>query len=92
MHPFVNTDYKVVRAALFNPGLKENAAIFTHTQGWTVMAEAMLGRGDRAFEYYKSTPSAYNERAEIRQSEPMSIVNQQSLNFTHKKELRVYLG
>ncbi|WDE98224.1 N,N'-diacetylchitobiose phosphorylase [Lentisphaera profundi] len=69
--PFVKTDYKVVRAALFNPGLKENAAIFTHTQGWTIMAEAMLGRGDRAFDYYKSTlPAAYNDRAELRQIEP----------------------
>jgi cellobiose phosphorylase len=31
----------------------------------------MLGNGDRAYEYYRAAmPAAYNERAEIRQSEP----------------------
>ena len=35
------------------------------------MAECMLGNGDRAYEYYRSSmPAAYNTRAEIRQSEP----------------------
>ena len=35
------------------------------------MAECMLGNGDQAYEYYRaSMPAAYNERAELRQSEP----------------------
>ena len=35
------------------------------------MAECMLGHGNRAYEYYRaSMPAAYNDRAEIRQSEP----------------------
>ena len=69
--PFVNSDLNVVRATLFNPGMKENCSIFNHTQGWAVIAEAMLGRGDRAFEYYKAyLPAAYNDRAEIREIEP----------------------
>jgi N,N'-diacetylchitobiose phosphorylase len=56
---------------VFNPGIKENAGIFNHTQGWGVMAECMLGNGDRAYEYYRAfMPAAYNTRAEIRQSEP----------------------
>jgi len=56
---------------VFNPGIKENSGIFNHTQGWGVMAECMLGNGDRAYEYYRaSMPAAYNTRAEIRQSEP----------------------
>lgn len=69
--PFVNTDFNVIKAVLFNPGMKENCSIFNHTQGWAVIAEAMLGRGDQAFEYYKAfLPSAYNDRAELRQIEP----------------------
>ncbi|MEJ2053586.1 MAG: hypothetical protein P8X42_06665 [Calditrichaceae bacterium] len=45
--------------------------MFNHTQGWVVMAECMLGHGDRAYEYYRSfMPAAYNEKAEIRQMEP----------------------
>jgi N,N'-diacetylchitobiose phosphorylase len=56
---------------LFNKGMKENASVFCHTQGWAVIAEAMLGRGDQAYEYYrKFMPSAYNTTAEIRQIEP----------------------
>lgn len=69
--PFVKTDFNVVRAVLFNPGMKENCSIFNHTQGWAVIAEAMLGRGDQAFEYYRAyLPAAYNDRAELRQIEP----------------------
>ena len=36
-----------------------------------VMAECKQGNGDRAFEYYRAfMPSAYNDHAEIRRSEP----------------------
>ena len=69
--PFVKTPVTVMRAVVFNPGIKENAGIFNHTQGWAVMAECALGNGDRAYEYYRAAmPAAYNTRAEIRQSEP----------------------
>jgi N,N'-diacetylchitobiose phosphorylase len=55
----------------FPPGLKENAAIFCHANTWAIIAEAMLGRGDRAFEYYRSfLPAAKNESAEIYTMEP----------------------
>ena len=71
MPPFAKTKVDVMRAVVFIPGIKENAGIFNHTQGWGVMAECMLGEGDRAFEYYRaSMPAAYNERAELRQSAP----------------------
>jgi cellobiose phosphorylase len=66
-----NADYHIVRSALFNPSMKENGAIFTHTQGWAVIAETMLGHGNQAYEYWRAyMPAAYNTRAEIRQIEP----------------------
>jgi cellobiose phosphorylase len=69
--PFVKAPIEVMRAVVFNPGIKENAGIFNHTQGWGVMAECMLGNGDRAYEYYRAfMPAAYNVRAEVRQIEP----------------------
>ncbi len=69
--PFAKMPIDVMRAVVFNPGIKENAGIFNHTNGWGVMAECLLGNGDRAYEYYRSSmPAAYNTRAEIRQSEP----------------------
>lgn len=69
--PFDKTPIDVMRAVLFIDGIKENAGIFNHTQGWGVMAECLLGNGNRAYEYYRAfMPSAYNDRAEIRQMEP----------------------
>jgi len=58
-------------ALLFNPSTKENGGIFLQTQGWIVLAEALLGRGNRAVEYYlESCPAAQNEIADIRLMEP----------------------
>jgi N,N'-diacetylchitobiose phosphorylase len=55
----------------FPPGLKENAGIFCHANTWAVVAEAMLGRGDRAFEFYRSfLPAAKNDTAEVYTMEP----------------------
>ena len=69
--PFVKTPIDVMRAVVFNLGIKENAGIFNHTQGWGVMAECLLGNGDRAYAYYRaSMPAAYNACAEVRQCEP----------------------
>jgi len=69
--PYTDADFNIIRSALFNNSMKENGSIFTHTQGWAVMAETMLGHGNQAYEYYRAyMPSAYNTRAEIRQIEP----------------------
>jgi cellobiose phosphorylase len=58
-------------ALLFNPSTKENGGIFLQTQGWLILAEALLGRGGRAFEYYlESCPSAQNDIAQTRLVEP----------------------
>ena len=69
--PYEKTESSVIKAPLFNKGMKENGSIFQHTQSWGVMAEAILGHGDTAYAYYKAfLPAAYNDRAEIRQIEP----------------------
>jgi cellobiose phosphorylase len=79
--PFENTSPAVMRAVLFQPGCKENAGIFCHTQSWAVMAEAMRGDGDAAYRMLRAfLPAAYNDRAEVRQIEP--FVHCQS---THSK-------
>jgi cellobiose phosphorylase len=79
--PYRKTDHRIIKASLFNEGMKENASIFSHTQGWAVIAETMLGGGNQAYKYYRAyMPAAYNTKAEIRQIEP--YVNCQ---FTHSK-------
>ena len=34
-------------------GKKENGAVFNHTVSWSILAECILGRGNRAFEIYQ---------------------------------------
>lgn len=56
---------------IFNDDTKENGGIFSQSQGWLILAEALLGHGNRAFEYFmESSPAAMNEKAEIRVMEP----------------------
>ena len=58
-------------AVIFNAGVKENAGIFLQPQGWLILAEALLGHGNRAYAYYhESCPAAQNEEADLRRLEP----------------------
>ncbi|MDO4307420.1 MAG: N,N'-diacetylchitobiose phosphorylase [Eubacteriales bacterium] len=58
-------------AVIYNAGTKENAGIFSQSQGWIILAEALRGHGDRAFTYFmENAPAAQNDRAEIRKLEP----------------------
>lgn len=61
----------VARMVLFNEGTKENAGIFSQPQGWLILAETIVGNGNRAYEYFNEiNPAAMNEQAEIRVLEP----------------------
>ena len=58
-------------AVIYNQGTKENAGIFSQSQGWLILAEALCGHGERAFNYFmENAPAAQNDRAEIRHLEP----------------------
>lgn len=55
----------------YPPGYKENAGIFCHNNPWIIIAETVLGRGDKAFEYYtKITPAYFEDISEIHRLEP----------------------
>jgi cellobiose phosphorylase len=55
----------------YPPGYKENAGIFCHNNPWIMIAETVLGRGDRAFDYYKKIAPAYLEDiSEVHRTEP----------------------
>ena len=52
-------------------GYKENAGVFCHNNAWIMCAEAFMGRGDRAFDYYTRIAPAYTEEySEIHRLEP----------------------
>lgn len=55
----------------YPPGYKENAGIFCHTNPWIMIAEAKVGRGDKAHDYYlRINPSAREEISELHRCEP----------------------
>ena len=55
----------------YPPGYKENAGIFCHTNPWIMIAEAIVGRGDKAFDYYtRINPSAREGISELHKCEP----------------------
>jgi cellobiose phosphorylase len=55
----------------YPPGYKENAGIFTHNNTWIQIAETIIGRGDRAMEYYMSIcPPTKEDQIDIYRSEP----------------------
>jgi len=70
--------------SVFPRGLKENGAIFCHTNPWAMCAEAMAGRGEQAFEYYKTIlPSASNDIADKHWTEPY-VYSQMIAGKEHK--------
>ena len=69
--PYHNHAFDGALAVIYNAGTKENAGIFSQSQGWIILAEALCGHGERAFGYFmENAPAAQNDRAEIRKLEP----------------------
>ena len=59
----------------YPPGYKENASIFCHTNPWIMIAEAKLGRGDRAHDYYlRINPSNREQISDLHRCEPYVYV------------------
>jgi cellobiose phosphorylase len=55
----------------YPPGYKENAGIFCHNNPWVMIAETVIGRPERAFEYYKKIAPAYREEiSDVHRTEP----------------------
>jgi cellobiose phosphorylase len=52
-------------------GYKENAGIFCHNNPWIMIAETLIGNGDRAFDYWaKITPAFLQEISDLHKVEP----------------------
>jgi cellobiose phosphorylase len=55
----------------YPPGYKENAGIFCHNNPWVIIAETLVGNGDRAFEYYRRiNPSVREAISHVHRCEP----------------------
>ena len=68
---YVDHAFDGALALLFNPSTKENGGIFSQPQGWIILAESLMGHGNRAFEYFtESCPASQNDNADVRVIEP----------------------
>jgi cellobiose phosphorylase len=64
-------DWRKGGVTTYPPGAKENGGIFLHSNPWVMIAEAIIGNGDRAFQYYQQiNPATRNETADVFESEP----------------------
>jgi cellobiose phosphorylase len=69
--PYTRYHVELGEISSYPPGYKENAGIFCHNNPWVVIAETVIGRGDRAFEYWKKIAPAYLEEiSEVHRMEP----------------------
>ncbi len=69
--PYVEHGFDGALMQCFNKCTKENAGIFSQPQGWLILAESLLGHGNRAYKYWKeAAPATYNDNAEHRCLEP----------------------
>jgi cellobiose phosphorylase len=60
--------------AIQQPGVGMNASVFSHASTWMISAEAMIGRGDKAMEYFKRMCMASkNAIADRHECEPYVI-------------------
>ena len=85
VHKYLNSDHGLVlnnpaftryhvelgEISTYPPGYKENAGIFCHNNAWIMCAEAFIGRGDNAFEYYSKIAPAFREEiSDLHRTEP----------------------
>jgi cellobiose phosphorylase len=69
--PYTRYHVELGEISSYPPGYKENAGIFCHNNPWVIIGETVIGRGDRAFEYYKKIAPAYLEEiSEVHRLEP----------------------
>ena len=67
------TKYKIEYGEIstYPAGYKENAGIFCHNNPWIMIGETMIGRGERAWEYYQKICPAYLEEiSDLHRTEP----------------------
>lgn len=69
----------------YPPGAKENGGIFLHTNPWVMIAETILGDGERAYEYYDQiNPVKKNDVIDEYECEPY-VYSQNILGDEHKQ-------
>lgn len=74
----------------YPPGYKENGGIFCHNNPWVMIAETVIGRGERALDLYKKICPSYREEiSDLHRLEPyvyaQMIAGKEAPNFGQAK-------
>jgi cellobiose phosphorylase len=68
---FNGYDRNLGGVSTYPPGAKENGGIFLHTNPWVMIAETVVGNGDRAYQYYNQiNPAFKNDCIDEFEAEP----------------------
>jgi cellobiose phosphorylase len=69
--PFNQYHLHLGEISTYPPGYKENGSIFCHTNPWVMIAEASLGHGEQALDYYlRINPSNREAKSDLHRCEP----------------------
>lgn len=68
---FTHYVVKYGEISTYPEGYKENAGIFCHNNPWVMIAETLVGNGDRAYDYYtRICPAWLEEISDLHKTEP----------------------
>src|SRR5688572_5781009 len=68
--PYTTYRQELGEITTYLPGYKENGAVFCHNNPWVIIAETMLGNGNRAMQYLRAIAPTYVQDVERRRTEP----------------------
>ncbi|UYP46784.1 hypothetical protein NEF87_003069 [Candidatus Lokiarchaeum ossiferum] len=69
--PYTRYHLELGEISSYPPGYKENGSIFCHTNPWIMIAEAMNGNPEQAYNYYlRINPSAREHLSDLHRCEP----------------------
>lgn len=64
-------DWRKGGVTTYPPGTKENGGVFLHANPWVIIAETIVGNGERAYQYYNQiNPAAKNDIIDIFEAAP----------------------
>jgi cellobiose phosphorylase len=69
--PYSNYYLHLGEISSYPPGYKENGSVFCHTNPWVMIAETILGHGEKAMDYYlRINPSKREAISDLHRCEP----------------------
>lgn len=83
--PYKDYHKELGEVSSYPPSYKENGGVFCHNNPWIIIAEAMLGHGNHAYEVYrKITPGYWENQSEVHRLEPYAYAQMVASTYAKK--------